>query len=332
MKKVKTLIHQSPNILAIKDVLDSFPFYVFLVDRDHHIFLANEIISTDFNLTPEEVIGKYCPKVIHGLDEPFSGCPLEVAAETGQVSEKEFFDESVNRWFLAGVYPTPFTTPEGKEIFLHTAVDITDRKKAEQEKQNILRDLRKALGGTIQVIARIVEKRDPYTAGHHRRVSDLARIIATEMNLTKEQINAIRLAGSIHDIGKISVPSEILSKPGKLLDMEFELIKMHPETGYDILKEIDFPWPIADIVLQHHERLDGSGYPNGLSGDKICIEAKVLNVADTVEAMATDRPYRPALGIEKALEEISENRGRFYDPDVVDACLKIFETKKYKFD
>lgn len=329
MKRKENLI---PVLPTIKELLDSFPYYVFLVDRDHHILIANSKISEDFNLTPEEVKGKYCPKAIHGFEGPFPGCPLEEAVKKGEVVEKEFFDKASARWFLSGVYPTSFIDKEGKKIFLHTAIDISARKNAEREKQNILHDLRKALGGTIQVIARIVEIKDPYTAGHQKRVADLARSIATQMGLSKEQINAIRLAGSIHDVGKISVPSEILTKPGKLLDSEFELIKAHSQTGYEILKEIDFPWPIADIVLQHHERLDGSGYPQGLAGEKICMEARILNVADVVEAMATNRPYRPALGIKKALEEISRNRGRFYDPDVVDVCIRLFETKKYRFD
>ena len=176
-----------------------------------------------------------------------------------------------------------------------------------------------------------VSIRDPYTAGHQRRVTKLACAIAKEIGLTKEQIEGLRVAAIIHDIGKINIASEILSKPGRLTKLEFEMIKTHPQTGYEILKEIEFPWPVAQIVLQHHERMNGSGYPQGLSGKDILIEARILGVADVVEAMASYRPYRPALGIDKALEEILNNKGVLYDPDVVDACLKVFTEKGFKF-
>jgi putative nucleotidyltransferase with HDIG domain len=176
----------------------------------------------------------------------------------------------------------------------------------------------------------MVEVKDPYTAGHQRRVTDLARAIATEMGLKKNQIEGIRTAGVIHDIGKIIVPSEILTKPSQLTEAEFEIIKTHPKVGYDILRDKEFPWPIAQIVYQHHERMDGSGYPLGISGPEILMEARVLAVADVVEAMASHRPYRPALGLDKALEEISKGKGQLYDPEVVDACLKIFKEKRYE--
>ncbi|MEN6468883.1 MAG: PAS domain S-box protein [Smithella sp.] len=200
--------------------------------------------------------------------------------------------------------------------------DITDRK-------NSFDQLRKALSGTVQAIASLVETRDPYTAGHQDRVVDLARAIARQMGLSKEQIDGLRIAGKIHDIGKVSVPAELLSLPRKLSDLEFELIKTHAQAGYEIIKDIEFPWPIARIVLEHHERMDGSGYPNGLTGKDILPESRVLAVADVVEAMATHRPYRPALGLSAALEEITRNRGVRYDKDAVDACLCLFREKKY---
>jgi len=165
--------------------------------------------------------------------------------------------------------------------------------------------------------------------GHQQRVADLARSIATEMGLSADRQDFIRTASSIHDIGKIAVPAEILSKPTKLTDLEFGLIKTHSQSGYDILKDIEFPWPVADVVLQHHERMDGSGYPHGLKGENISLEARILAVADVVEAITSHRPYRPALGIDVALEEISRNRGILYDADVVDACLKLFREKGY---
>jgi putative nucleotidyltransferase with HDIG domain len=210
-------------------------------------------------------------------------------------------------------------------------IDITERKRAEEELDNSFKRLRAALGGTIQTLAIASETRDPYTAGHQKRVADLSRAIATEMGLDSNRTDGIRMAGVIHDLGKMAIPAEILSKPSKLSAIEYNLIKTHPRAGYDILKDVEFPWPIAQIVLQHHERLDGSGYPAGLKGEEILMEARIIAVADVVEAIASYRPYRPALGMEKALGEITQNKGIFYDPAVVDACLRLFSEKGYKF-
>jgi len=221
----------------------------------------------------------------------------------------------------------------GKILYYEgTIEDITTRKEAEEGLQKSLEKLRKATGGIIQAMALTVETRDPYTAGHQRRVADLARSIAQEMGLPEDQVDGIRMAGIVHDLGKIAVPAEILSKPTQLSDIEFGLIKVHPQISYDILKDIDFSWPVADIVLQHHERINGSGYPLGLSGEAIYLEARILAVADVVEAIASHRPYRPAYGIDVALEEISKNKGQLYHTEVVDACLRLFREKGYKFD
>jgi len=190
--------------------------------------------------------------------------------------------------------------------------------------------LKRALGNLTSVMVATVESRDPYTAGHQKKVSDLARAIATEMNLPKDSIEGIRIAGSIHDIGKIAIPAQLLSKPTKLTEAEFNVIKSHVQVGYDILKKIDFSWPIAKIVYQHHERLDGSGYPNGLKGDDIILESRIIMVADVVEAMASRRPYRDSLGIESALKEIDSKKNKIYDSKVVDACISIFKKKIYK--
>jgi len=192
-------------------------------------------------------------------------------------------------------------------------------------------ELRKALDGIIHTMALTVEIRDPYTAGHQRRVANLARAIAIEMQLPDESVEGTYLAGVIHDLGKISIPADILSKPGRLTKNEFNLIKDHPQTGYDILKGIEFPWPIATIILQHHERFDGTGYPQGLSNENTLLEARIISVADVVEAIASHRPYRPALGIEVALEEISNGAGSMYDPKVTGICLKIFSENKFSF-
>ena len=206
-----------------------------------------------------------------------------------------------------------------------------ERDLAQDKVQQQLAQLQDSLEDTMRAIAAIVEMRDPYTAGHQIRVADLAAAIAKQMGLSEEQTHVIHLAGTVHDLGKINVPAEILSKPGKLTDLEFGLIKVHPQAGYDILKGIDFPWPIAQMVLQHHERLDGSGYPQGLKGDAILLEARILAVADVVEAISAHRPYRPGLGIEVALEEITKNRGKFYDPQAVDVCLVLFREQHYSF-
>jgi len=201
-------------------------------------------------------------------------------------------------------------------------LDITNRKQAVER-------IKKALGATVQAIAVTVETRDPYTAGHQRRVADLACTIAMEMNLPIDQIDGIRMAAAIHDLGKISVPAEILSKPTKLTNIEFSLIQTHPQSGYDILKDIEFPWPVARMVLEHHERMNGSGYPNGLTGDNILMESRILSVADVVESMASHRPYRPSLGIDAALNEIEKNSGICYDNAVADACLRLFREKGF---
>ncbi|MGA9110929.1 MAG: PAS domain S-box protein [Smithella sp.] len=209
--------------------------------------------------------------------------------------------------------------------------DITEQKKSEEELQKTLESLRKSFGATIQVMVSAVEARDPYTAGHQLRVADLARAIATEMELDQEKIEGIRMAGSIHDVGKLSIPAELLSKPTKLTDIEFSLIKEHPRIGYEMMKDVESPWPLAQIVYQHHERMNGSGYPRNLKGDEIIMEARIIAVADVVEAMASYRPYRPALGIDAALAEIEKNKGIFYDDAVADACLRLFREKGYRF-
>jgi len=212
------------------------------------------------------------------------------------------------------------------------ARDITERKRAEQQLKQTLESLRKSFGTIIQVMVSAVEARDPYTSGHQLRVADIARAIATEMGLSQEKIDGIRMAGSIHDIGKLSIPADILSKPTKLSEIEFSLIKEHSRKGYEILKDVESPWPLAQIAYQHHERMDGSGYPRNLKGEEILIEARILSVADVVEAMASHRPYRPGLGIDAALQEISKNRGILYDPEVADACLRLFNEKGYKLN
>jgi len=236
---------------------------------------------------------------------------------------------------LTDVHAMCFTVKDPEtgtpKYLANVSLDITERKKERGKLEESYQKLQKAIAGNIQLMATTVEIRDPYTAGHQRRVADLARAIAVEMELPKDQIEGIYMAGVIHDVGKISVPSEILSKPGELTEMEFSLIQTHPQVGYDILKEIEFPWPISQIVYQHHERMDGNGYPQGLKGKNILLEARIMCVADVVEAMASHRPYRPSLGIDIALQEIEKHSGTLYDESVVNACTKVFKEKHFKF-
>jgi len=202
----------------------------------------------------------------------------------------------------------------------------------EKELQQSYEKLQKFIEGTAYIIMKVVETRDPYSIGHQQRVSKLATAIAQETKLPQDKIEGTRIASLVHDIGKVNLPTEIISKPSKLIEVEFNLIKNYPKVGYDILKKVDFPWPIAEIVFQHQEKIDGSGYPRGLKGDEICIEAKILGVANVVEAMSSYKSYRPALSIDEALAEISKNKNILFDPEVVDACLRLFKEKGFKFE
>ncbi len=224
-----------------------------------------------------------------------------------------------------------FFTWEGRGATLNFLTDITARKEAEDRIRQNLDRLKKSIEAITQVISATVEARDPYTAGHQERVSKLAQAIALEMGLSPEQADGIRVAGAIHDLGKLSIPAEILSKPAKLTNIEYNLIKFHAQIGHDILKGIEFPWPIARMIIEHHERMDGSGYPRNLKREDILLESRIIGVADVVESMASYRPYRPALGIDKAIEEISKQRGILYDAEVVDACLRLLKEKHFKF-
>ena len=207
---------------------------------------------------------------------------------------------------------------------------IAERRSRIELKLN-LEKLRRAMEGIVEAISVTVEMRDPYTAGHQKRVADLACAIARAMGLKEDEIYGLRMASVIHDLGKITVPAEILSKPGQLSALEYELIKSHVQAGYDILKQIEFPWPLADIILQHHERLDGSGYPNGLKMEEIMMPARILSVADVFETIASHRPYRPSLGMQRALDEIRQNRGKLYDNRVVDVCVNLIEEERFQF-
>jgi len=282
--------------------------------------------------TEEELLGTYSLNLVHAQDRELvrNEAIAELKAHHSPLPyEYRLVKKNGDvMWVLETIASSEY---KGERAALVSFVDITDRKQAEEGLKQVLYRLRRAAEGIVQGIASIVESRDPHTAGHQRRVTDLAGAIAAEMGLPESQTHRIRMAAAIHDIGKIYVPVEILRMPHRFAEIESSIIKTHPRVGYNILKEMDFPYPVAETVLQHHERMDGFGYPAGLSGEDILLEARILGVADVVDAMASHRPYRPALGADKALKEISHNRGILYDPEVVDACLRLFTEKGFKF-
>ena len=257
---------------------------------------------------------------------------MEIREAKGFVDgfEVEFYKKDGSKFWVV-VNARTVKDEQSKILYIEGLIeDITVRKHAEEQLHQTIDSLKKAVGTTIHVLGTASEARDPYTAGHQKRVADLARTIATDMKIPHDTIEGIRMAGSIHDIGKLSIPAEILSKPTKLTNTEFSLIKEHAQNGYEMLKDVESPWPLAEIVYQHHERVNGSGYPRNLKGDEILMEPQILAVADVVEAMASHRPYRPTLGIDAALEEIEKNKGILYDNTVADTCLRLFREKGYQ--
>ncbi len=311
-----------------ENMLNGFAYCQMLFDGDRPVdFIYLEVNSAFETLTGlKNVIGEKASQVIPGIQESDREL-IEIygrVALTGKPEQFERYVKALQMWFAVSVY-----CPQ-RDHFVAVFDVITKRKRAEEELQRTLKSLRNAVGATIQVMVTAVEIRDPYTAGHQSRSTNLARAIATEMGLPQDKIDGIRMAGSIHDIGKLGVPAEILSKPTRLTELEFSLIKEHSRKGYEMLKDVESPWPLAQIVYQHHERMDGSGYPRHLKGDDILMEARILAVSDVMESMASHRPYRPALGVEAALEEIEKNRGILYDDAVADVCLRLFREKGYR--
>ncbi|MGP8152942.1 MAG: HD domain-containing phosphohydrolase [Smithella sp.] len=331
-KKAEEALRQSEE--KYRNILESIQEGYFELDLAGNYTFANDAECRNIGYSREELIGmnnrQYQDETtvqkmyqrfrrLYETGEPIKVFDIEIIRKNGTKAFNEISASLIR-------------DAEGKPIgFQGISRDITDRKQAEEQIHQTLDRLKKAIGTTIQVLASAVESRDPYTAGHQKRVADLARAIATEMGLPHDTIEGIQMAGSIHDIGKLSVPAEILSKPTKLTDLEFSLIKEHSRNGYEMLKDVDSPWPLAQIVYQHHECMNGSGYPRNLKGEEILMESRILTVADIVEAMASHRPYRPTLGIEPALEEIEKNKGILYDDIVADTCLKLFREKDYQF-
>ncbi|MEE9455649.1 MAG: HD domain-containing phosphohydrolase [bacterium] len=310
-EKYSNLFHHSRDAVIIHDL-------------EGAVLDSNEQAADLFGYTREEfaslrVEDLHPPEALAASREAFRRISRE-----GFVRFEVDFQKKDGSVFPAEVSSSLFEIA-GKKVIQGIPRDITERKRAYER-------LQQSLYGTIKAISKIVEERDPYTSGHQSRVAALARAIAGEMGLSEDRAEGIFVAASAHDIGKISIPAEILSKPGQLTEMELDIIKTHARVGYDILKSVEFPWPVTEVVLQHHEHLDGSGYPGGLGGDDILLEARVLCVADVVEAMSSHRPYRPHLGEGKGFEEITQYRGVRYDVDAVDACLILFREKGFLFE
>jgi PAS domain S-box-containing protein len=305
-----------------------------ITDLDYNIVQVNSTMEKWYEHAVP-LVGRKCYEAHHGRSEPCQPCPAYRTILTGEPHFETIPLKGVDGrgvgWVDVHTFPwLSKTTGEITGVIKYVR-DITYRVEAQQTIEASLRNLQKALNGTVKALANTLESKDPYTASHQRRVVQLACALAQELGESPHFIEGIRVMGFLHDLGKIAIPSEILSKPSRLSEYEFNLIKIHPQAGFDILREIDFPWPVALAVLQHHERLDGSGYPHGLSGDDIIMEARILAVADVVEAIASHRPYRPALGLDQAMTEISQHQGVRYDPDVVQACLSLLSEKAFTF-
>jgi PAS domain S-box-containing protein/putative nucleotidyltransferase with HDIG domain len=302
-----------------------------LIEEDMTISMSNEEFVRNTGYSPDEINGRMkWTEIVHpdDLGRMVEQHRLRRESE-GRALPNYEFRYITKTGDLLDTFLTIKLIP-GTKKSIASLIDITERKRTEDKLQQTLESFRKAVGATIQVMVSAVEMRDPYTAGHQIRVANLAIAIATEMGLPQDKIDGIHMAASIHDIGKLSIPAEILSKPTKMTDIEFSLIKEHSRSGYEMLKDVESPWPLAEIIYQHHERMDGSGYPRNLKGDEILVEARIMAVADVVEAMAFHRPYRAGLGIEEALEEIEKNKGILYDDAVVDACMRLFREKGYQ--
>jgi PAS domain S-box-containing protein len=325
-KKSELACHQAEE--KYRNIVENAQEGIFQSTREGRFLTANQAMAAILDYeSPEDLMKSVTDLDVQIYTDPEDRRELLLAAEMeGQVAgfETQYLRKDGSPIWVS-INKRAVRDEKGRLLFYEGFVeDITSRKISMEQ-------IRRALGATVQAIAVTVEARDPYTAGHQRRVADLARVIAVEMRLSHDQIEGLRMAGIIHDLGKITVPSEILSKPTRLTELECSLVKTHSEAGFNILKDIEFPWPVARIVLEHHERINGSGYPYGKTGDALLTESKILMVADVVEAMASDRPYRAGLGIGSALDEISRHRGILYDPEVVDTCLWLFREQNYQF-
>ena len=320
-ERFRSLSENAPDIIYTLGIKGKFTY-------------INPVVETILGYRPEEIIGRYFIDIVRKEDVHRCIEFFKQVRDHQQTIKEEMgillHKDGTERYFSFSCAPN-FDSESHFIGVVGTFKNMTDIRKSEMELKKSFEKLQSVMSSTIDAISIIVESRDPYTAGHQRRVTQLATAIACELALSKEKIDLIRMGSLIHDIGKIYIPSEILTKPMKLNDIEYAMIKSHPEVARKILKQVDFIPTVVDMVYQHHERIDGSGYPRKLKRDDILIEARILAVADTVEAMATHRPYRPSLGIEKALEEIENQRDILYDEAVADACLKLFREKRFQF-
>ncbi len=313
------------GLQALWSLVHGSPLAIFAVDREATILVWNPAAERLFGWDEQDVLGQTNPILPEGRGEEFRR--LRERAVDGDVYTG--MEVRVRKKDGSPVDISVSTAPlrdESGVIFGLMAIvaDISEHRRMVEALKESLQKSRRIFDETVHALAEAVEKRDPYTAGHQRRVARLACAIAGEMQLPTDRIDGIRTAAVVHDIGKLSVPVEILCKPGPMSEAEHSILKTHPQAGYEILDGIEFPWPIARIVQQHHEWIDGTGYPLGLQGDEILLEARILTVSDVVESTASYRPYRPANGIAVALEEISAYRGIRYGPEIVDACLGLF--------
>lgn len=311
-------------------LLDAATDAIFLHDLDGKIFYVNQAASKLYGYTHDELMRMNARDVVG----PNAGKPflphLRGLQRTGEVSFESAHQRKDGSTMVVEAHARTVRTAR-KVLVLNSIRDITSRVEAGRALSDSVEELERMLHDTVSALALTAEQRDPYTAGHQRRVAELACAIAAEMGLPESEIEGISVAATLHDIGKIYVPAEILSKPGRLTDIEMELVRAHPQTASEILGGIRFPWPVTEMVMQHHERLDGSGYPRGLKESDILREAKILAVADVVEAMSSHRPYRPSLGVKPALEEILRHKSDYFDPEVVDACVQLFTKKGFRF-
>jgi len=311
-------------------ILENMSEFVVYMDKELSVVWANKTVADSLGSAPDVLTGHRCYEMWFGRDSACENCHVLTVFETGERVKRE---RTLPDGTIFNITCDPVRDDSGEIVgAVEVSSDITERKRNEEALQDTLTRLKKSLHSTVSAISKIVETRDPYTSGHQTRVAKLARSIAERMGLSGKRVELIYMAALVHDIGKISVPHEILSKPTKLTELEWNIIKTHPEVGCEILRNIEFPWPVTDVVIQHHERLDGSGYPHGIEGEDIMLESRILSVADVVEAMSSHRPYRPELGIDKAVEEIEQNKGKLYDTETVNICVGLLKDKGYKFD
>jgi PAS domain S-box-containing protein/putative nucleotidyltransferase with HDIG domain len=312
-EKFSIAFHASPNLMAITR------------PEDGYIVEINESFCRFFGYTREECIGHNTAELRMWADPAQREIVIQKLKEAGAALYMPVDLRTKSGEIRSVIDSLVFIEIENQKYLLSVVTDVTERKRAEEQ-------LRENLVGTIRAFSLTVEKRDPYTAGHQARVSRLCTAIGEKLGLDAERIEGLRLGAMVHDIGNVYVPAEILSRPGRLKDLEFAIVKSHAQIGHEIVNDIKFPWPVADMILQHHERMDGSGYPNGLKAPDILLEARIIAVADVIEAMMSHRPYRAALGVDAAMREIEANRGTKYDPEVVHACLSLFRDDGFSFD